>query len=120
MTNIETNGLQIVKRISQICDEKKIVRKSVSEALKLPDNCFSNWSARGTIPAGDICLKIAQYLDVSVEWLITGKETGYTNEERKFLSLFGRLEPSQQKTILAVIEQMAAENAALEKNKQNA
>lgn len=47
MTDFETNGLQIVERISSVCRQRGIVRKEVSEALKLPDNCFSNWSARG-------------------------------------------------------------------------
>ena len=109
-----------VVRIDTTLKEKNLKRAALCSDLGLSSTSITDWIRRGTIPAGDICLKIAQYLDVSVEWLITGKETGYTNEERKFLYLFGRLEPSQQKTILAVIEQMAAENAALEKNKQNA
>ena len=115
-----TELVTFIDRVESILKAKKLTQKELADKLKLRRPTLSDWKKNGAIPAGDICLKIAQYLDVSVEWLITGKETGYTNEERKFLSLFGRLEPSQQKTILAVIEQMAAENAALEKNKQNA
>ena len=112
MTDFETNGLQIVKRITQVCDEKRIVRKSVSEALGLPDNCFSNWSARGTVPAGDICLRIADYLGVSVEWLITGKEkeeNGLSLEERHLLTLWAHLTSEQKDTISTLLEKWEAD-----------
>lgn len=120
MTNFETNGLQIVNRITKICEEKGIVRKSVSEALGLPDNCFSNWSARGTVPAGDICLKIADYLGVSVEWLISGKESGLSKSERQLLSMFTSLSPTHQEELLEIGEQWAAKDKALEKSAGNA
>lgn len=109
MTDLNTNGLQIVKRITQICEEKRIVRKSVSEALGLPDNCFSNWSARGTVPAGDICLRIADYLGVSVEWLISGKESALTPEERNLLRQWSHLTPEQKDTIRTLLEKWEAD-----------
>ena len=109
MTDFETNGLQIVARISEICRERGIVRKEVSEALKLPDNCFSNWSARGTVPAGDICIRIANYLNVSAVWLITGKEEGMSNEEKKLLSIYQKLSPDQKDTIWTLMEKWERE-----------
>lgn len=109
MTDFETNGLQIVARISEICRKKGIVRKEVSDALKLPDNCFSNWSARGTVPAGDICIRIADYLNVSAVWLITGKEEGLSNEEEKLLSIYQKLSPEQKDTIWTLMEKWERE-----------
>ena len=109
MTDLETNGLQIVARISEICRKKGIVRKEVSDALKLPDNCFSNWSARGTVPAGDICIRIADYLKVSAVWLITGKEEGLSNEEEKLLSIYQKLSPEQKDTIWTLMEKWESE-----------
>ena len=109
MTDFETNGLQIVARISEICRERGIVRKEVSEALKLPDNCFSNWSARGTVPAGDICIRIANYLKVSAVWLITGKEEGMSNEEKKLLTIYQKLSAQQKDTIWTLLEKWESE-----------
>lgn len=109
MTDFETNGLQIVARISEICRERGIVRKEVSEALKLPDNCFSNWSARGTVPAGDICIRIANYLNVSAVWLITGKEEGMSNEEKKLLTIYQKLSAQQKDTIWTLLEKWESE-----------
>ena len=114
MTDFETNGLQIVERINSVCRQKRIVRKEVSEALKLPDNCFSNWSARGTVPAGDICCKIADYLNISVTWLITGKEDGMSNEENRLLNIYQKLSPQQKDTIWTLLEKWEAEITAEE------
>ena len=115
MTYFETNGMQIVERISSICRQKGIVRKEVPEALNLPDNCFSNWSARGTVPAGDVCIKIANYLQVSAVWLITGKEEGLSNEENKLLSIYQKLTPQQKDTIWTLLDKWDAESREEEK-----
>ena len=115
MTDFETNGLQIVDRINDICRKKGIKKKDVSEALKLPDNCFSNWSARGTIPAGDICLKIAEYLNVSIKWLICGKEGGLNNEERWLLSQWKSLDAVQKDTVRTLLNKWESDRTAFEK-----
>ena len=109
MTDFETNGLQIVARISEICRQKGIVRKEVSDALKLPDNCFANWAARGTIPAGDICIRIADYLNVSAVWLVTGIEDDLSNEEKKLLSIYQKLSAVQKDTIWTLMEKWGRE-----------
>ncbi len=120
MIDFETNGMQIVKRISQICDEKRIVKKSVSEALKLPDNCFANWSSRGTVPAGDICIRIADYLGVSVEWLVTGKEAALSSEERTLLKQWKVLSEEQKDTIRTLLDKWVSEHQAREKKESDA
>lgn len=120
MTDFETNGLQIVKRIGEICKKMGIKKKDVSEALKLPDNCFSNWSARGTIPAGDVCLKIAEYLNVSVVWLISGREDGMSNEERWVLSQWKSLDTVQKDTVRTLLEKWESDRTAFEKKESEA
>ena len=120
MIDFETNGMQIVKRISQVCEEKRIVKKSVSEALKLPDNCFANWSARGTVPAGDICIRIADYLGVSVEWLVTGKEAALSSEEKTLLKQWQILTPAQKDTIHTLLDKWESEHQSKEKNELDA
>lgn len=115
MTKIETNGMQIVERITQKCKEMNIVKKNVLEALSLPDNCFSNWSARGTIPAADVCIRIADYLNVSVEWLVTGKEKGLSSEERNLLRQWSYLTPQQKETIQTLLDKWEENYTAAKK-----
>ena len=40
-------------------------------------------SARGSIPPADVAVKIAKALNVSVEYLVTGKKTGETKTEQE-------------------------------------
>lgn len=113
----ETNGMKIVERINEICKKKGIVRKEISNTLNMPDNCFSNWSARGTIPAADIALKIAKYLNVSLEWLITGTESeGLSLEEREILEKWNSLEEGQKETITILLNALAEQNAKKERS----
>ena len=120
MTEFKTKRLQIIKRITEVCEKKRIVKKTVSEALGLPDNCFSNWASRGTVPAADICLRIADYLGVSVEWLVTGKESGLTSEEKTLLKQWKILTPDQKDTLRTLLNKWEAEYTAREKKELNA
>ena len=70
---------------------------------------ISAWSVRGTVPAGDICLKVAEFLKVSAEWLITGKEEGLSNEEKKLLSIYQKLSAEQKDTIWTLMEKWERE-----------
>jgi transcriptional regulator with XRE-family HTH domain len=50
--------------------------------LGIPAQTISNWKIRNNIPPADVILQIATYLHVSVEWLLTGKNsTGFTPED---------------------------------------
>lgn len=62
-------GREIVDRIKTLTEIK-----CLSVDLGIKPQVISNWKIRDTIPSADIALKIANYLNVSVEWLITGEE----------------------------------------------
>jgi transcriptional regulator with XRE-family HTH domain len=92
---MESTGADIIERIDKALEVKKASRKDLYISLGLAFNTLSNWDKRGTIPSADIALKIANYLGISVQWLITGKDDqGLTLEERnllvKYRSLDGR------------------------------
>lgn len=72
---METNGVEIVNRIDTKRKEMKLSRKEIAEKCNFSLQAFTNWSARGTVPAADTAIYIARYLNVSVEWLILGEES---------------------------------------------
>ena len=39
--------------------------------LHLGKNSFINWESRGTVPSGEVVTKIADYFDVTVDYLLT-------------------------------------------------
>ena len=70
----EIKGKDIVSRIDSILKNRNLKRKAVAEAVGISLQPFTSWSNRGSIPGADIAYNIAQYLGVSLEWLLTGEE----------------------------------------------
>lgn len=102
--DFETNGMKIVERIDSILKQKGKTRVDLANSIGIKPQNISAWSTRGTIPAGDICLKIASYLNVSIEWLITGIEKTYTKEELELLSRWKELDFKEKSTVAHLLD----------------
>ena len=98
-----------VLRIDSVLKKLNLKRASLCSDLGLSSTAITDWARRGTVPAGDICLKIADYLKVSAVWLITGKEEELSNEEKKLLSIYQKLSPEQKDTIWTLMEKWERE-----------
>ena len=70
------NGVTFVERIRKELDKKDISQYQLAKAVGITKTSFSHWEQRGNIPSADIVLRIANFLGVSMEYLITGEETG--------------------------------------------
>ena len=64
--------MDFVERIDLLLKERNLKRSALCDDLELTHSAISDWKKRGTIPSGDVCVKIAKYLNVDVEYLITG------------------------------------------------
>ena len=120
MTENVTNGMLIVERIDNLLKEKGENRVILAETLGIKPQNISAWSTRGTVPAGDICIKIAHYLNVSVEWLVCGKEETLTREEKELLSQWKLLTPDQKDTVQTLLNKWQSDRTAREKKELNA
>lgn len=98
-----------VKRIDEVLLERNLKRAALCNDLNLSATAITDWARRGTVPAGDICLRIADYLGVSAEWLINGKESELTPEERHLLTLWAHLTSEQKDTISTLLEKWEAD-----------
>ena len=115
-----TNGMLIVERIDNLLKERNLNRVALAEAIGIKPQNISAWSVRGTVPAGDICLKIAEYLNVSIVWLISGREDGMSNEERWVLSQWKSLDAVQKDTVRTLLEKWESDRTAFEKKESKA
>ena len=115
-----TNGMLIVERIDNLLKERNLNRVVLAEAIGIKPQNISAWSVRGTVPAGDICLKIAEYLNVSIVWLISGREDGMSNEERWVLSQWKSLDVVQKDTVRTLLEKWESDRTAFEKKESEA
>ncbi len=107
------NGMEFVRRIDGCLDNQGKKRAELLRDLNLPRNSITNWDSRGNIPAGDICMRIADYLGVGAEWLLTGREreteTSAPTDGRRRLAEELESLAEEQRRILERIEGLAEE-----------
>jgi transcriptional regulator with XRE-family HTH domain len=90
-----------IDRLEKVLKDKGISKTELAEKNGIRRPTISDWKKNGAVPSGDVCLKIARYLGVSAEWLISGEETKdyIPAEEKKRLSMLRELTPEQRHTI---------------------
>jgi len=92
-------------RIDSALASKKKGRKELIEAINVNHGALSSWDKRGTVPAADVAIKIADYLGVSVRWLIMGAdEEGYTQAERNLVVKYRCLTDQGQYEVNALLD----------------
>lgn len=64
-----------IERILNLVEQQGISKNKLLTDLKLSKNSFVNWEERKTIPGGDTLLKIAEYFNCSVDYLLGRDET---------------------------------------------
>lgn len=69
----------------------------------------SSWK-NGASPNSDIVAKIAEYLEVSTDFLLLGKETveDLSPTEKELLNSFRKLSPNEQQRIIGRCEEIAS------------
>jgi len=64
---MEFSAELIINRIKDLCELKELEKISISPQV------VSNWKSRNTVPKADDLYRIAKYLNVTMEWLLTGE-----------------------------------------------
>lgn len=72
--------MTFIEKIDDLLKQKGVSAHKMSLELKLNKNAVSAWRDRGTVPSGDTITKLADYFDVSTDYLL-----GRT-EEPNFIS----------------------------------
>lgn len=79
--------MEITKRIEEKCREKGLSIRALEIKAGISNGAIKRW--QNQVPGCDKVLSIANALNVSVEWLITGKEAAdLTPEEQDLLIEF--------------------------------
>jgi transcriptional regulator with XRE-family HTH domain len=104
---MEITGSGIVKRI----DGSGKNRKEVAAAAGLKSvQSFTDWN-KGSIPAADTVLKIADFLKVSYRWLLTGEdEGGLTPDQRELIAKFEALDKQGQRMMFEMADLLLKEH----------
>ena len=99
-------GKEFTERIDSILHSRNQSRKSITQDLGISSSTMSSWAAgRGSIPNVNIAYSIAQYLNVSIEWLITGHDPdGLTESDRELLNMYHLLDERDKEDVRGIIE----------------
>lgn len=101
--------MEFVDRIDLKLKEKGIKRFSFCEDMNITHSALTDWSKRGTIPSADTVLKIANYLNVSMEWLLTGRNPeGITDEEAELLRRYRTLDARDKSVVTVLLNALAS------------
>lgn len=116
--------MTISQRIFSLLKSKHLSQKDLANYAGLSPAAISGWKIKNTSPSADKLIKISEFLDVSVYYLLTGREErfsfpqsglimdsapGYQSEpnetEAELLRMFRQLPDFEKGRFLGMLEQ---------------
>ncbi|MDE6665585.1 MAG: helix-turn-helix domain-containing protein [Ruminococcus sp.] len=84
------------ERLRNICKERGTTVTNMLSKLGIATGSTGNWK-RGSLPNGDILMKIADYLNTSIDYILFGEFRSDLNSDEKQLVELYRLTPDRAK-----------------------
>ena len=79
--------MNIVERIKELCKINEISIKSLEKELNIGNGSIAKWTK--STPSVENILKISKRFNVSLDWLVTGKEEkDLSRDEKKLVELY--------------------------------
>lgn len=104
--------MTICERLFAIIEDRGIKSADLCRATGISPSAFANWKQRGTDPPAKHILPICEFLDCSLEYLLTGEETkkepvpGISENGREMLALYELLPERQQILLIGRLQEM--------------
>ena len=113
---MKINGNDIVRRIDELLVFHQEKRAVLCKAVGINPGAVTNWCGKKqSLPRADVALAIADYLNVSVRWLLTGEdEKGLSLDERNLLTKYDTLTDENRRNVRALIDSMLSVPAEVE------
>ena len=106
--------MTICERMFDELDRKGLTAYALCKHLGVKTNTTTSWKQRGTDPPAKYIAQICEFLDCSLEYLLTGQETekvpapGMSENGREMLELYERLPEREQLLLLGRLQEMTA------------
>lgn len=101
-------------RVIHLLKQQGKKQKDLTDFLGLTKNTFTNWKGGHSESYRKFLPQIAEFLNVSVDWLVgkenspLSKESGLSAEQREIINLFDSAPPELQAAALAVLKSAEA------------
>ena len=105
----------VVDRIDALLAQRNETRNNL-KALGILHQTISQWSTKNRMPRADDLLKIADYLGVSMEYLLTGEVKKLTTDEISIIYKIRMLTTEQKDLLQNQLDYMVSVNLEKKKN----
>jgi len=98
------SGTGIVSRIGEVIDRKGLKRAEFYNIV--PSGTLSNWKTKGQEPGVFTLYKAAVFLGVSVDWLLTGKDSSsaLAQDENELLTKYRQLGQKDKDETIGIMD----------------
>lgn len=112
--------MDVVDRLNLLQENSGMNQKDLAKAIGLSLSIFTIWNKGNAKPGLKQLVKVAQYFNVSLDWLVFGEDApnndlenvikpDFTNPvEKELIDKFRELPDSYQKNVLAYIDGIAS------------
>lgn len=106
--------MTICERIFDMIDKKGLKSADLARLLNIKQSVLSNWRKRNTNPPIEYALAICEFLEISIEELITGIPGENLNtEEQELVDAYRRAGVNERRAILTNAKILAPESGEL-------
>lgn len=110
------------KRIDECMKKQGFSNKEVTEELKLSKNIIGNCK-KNQIPNSETLFKLSQKFGVTMEYLLTGKESNndlnLNENEQEMLEKFKKLPDREQIKVIGIVEERLEKYCKIEQSKES-
>ena len=100
------SGIAFVNRIDGLCSVRGMNRKTLCETLGILQGTMATWKTKDIMPPVYTIVKIADFFDISLDFLITGEE--HTNKESDISILKKNMKNALRNSLEILEEQIEA------------
>ena len=103
---------KFLETVLSLLSKKGVSKNKMLTDLKLGKNSFVNWENRGTIPGGNTLNKIAEYFEVSTDYLLGKEKTSAENdkemsaEDIEIMKMIKSLSPEKKEMFLKFLKSL--------------
>ena len=95
----------IYNRIINLCKQHNIKITKLLKELKIAAGASTSWK-KGTIPSSDALIKLSEYFNVSIDYILFGKDPTTPTEYQSLISSYQELSKDNQQLLQDIITSM--------------
>lgn len=113
--------MTICERIFELIEEKHLKAAELAKLLDVKQSVLTNWKKRNTNPPMEYAIVICEFLGISIQYLLTGKEGNeLTKEEQQLLEAYRSAAPAMQEAARKILDvpELSGKSSISEPGKQ--